>query len=206
MLQCTLASYMPLWPVCSCNVDNKGSSWQKYASLRQIGLVLFCTHVSTCIAWTDSTVLSCHRWYHMMHCIVQKGEGSVCNKLAMVSVQTKPTILVTVDIVMNVLSSIYFSMAWTFFRFFSNDTVVQLTVVNTVQTAICFPGSSCLKVVAREIGGTTARLFHCSGSDPTCIAWVEKWAYGTKSPQSPIIYYRRKYVRFPSKNELRHVR
>jgi hypothetical protein len=42
-----------------------------------------------------------------------------------------------------------------------------------IRTA-CFPGSSCLKVVASEIGGTTARLPHCSGSCPTWMACVEK--------------------------------
>ena len=27
------------------------------------------------------------------------------------------------------------------------------------------------------MGGTTARLFHCSGSCPAWIAWVAKWGY-----------------------------
>lgn len=35
-------------------------------------------------------------------------------------------------------------------------------------------GASCLKVVEREIGGTTAMLFHCSGSCPACKALVAK--------------------------------
>lgn len=36
------------------------------------------------------------------------------------------------------------------------------------------PGASCLKVVAIEIGGTTALEFHCSGSWPAWIAKVPK--------------------------------
>lgn len=35
-----------------------------------------------------------------------------------------------------------------------------------------FPGPYCLNVVDREIGGTTAIDFHCSGSWPTWIASV----------------------------------
>ena len=37
------------------------------------------------------------------------------------------------------------------------------------------PGVYCLKVVEREIGGTTANDFHCSGSWPVCVARVPKW-------------------------------
>ena len=44
----------------------------------------------------------------------------------------------------------------------------------------CTPGASCLKVVAIEIGGTTALEFHCSGSWPAWIARVPKW--GKESP------------------------
>ena len=40
-----------------------------------------------------------------------------------------------------------------------------------------FPGVSCLKVVEREMGGTIARLFHCSGSCPAWIASVAKCGY-----------------------------
>ena len=40
-------------------------------------------------------------------------------------------------------------------------------------------GSNCLKVVDIEIGGMTARLFHCSGSWPTCRADVAKWGNGS---------------------------
>merc|ERR1712210_312476 len=36
------------------------------------------------------------------------------------------------------------------------------------------PGDVCLKVVERERGGTTAKEFHCSGSCPTCNAFVAK--------------------------------
>lgn len=37
-----------------------------------------------------------------------------------------------------------------------------------------FPGECCLKVVEREIGGTTAIDDHCSGSWPMCMASVAK--------------------------------
>ena len=36
-------------------------------------------------------------------------------------------------------------------------------------------GPSCLKVVDKEIGGTTAMEFHCSGSCPEWAALVAKW-------------------------------
>ena len=38
-----------------------------------------------------------------------------------------------------------------------------------------FPGENCLKVVDSEIGGTTAKDFHCSGSCPACVARVPMW-------------------------------
>lgn len=41
------------------------------------------------------------------------------------------------------------------------------------------PGPSCLKVVAIEIGGTTALEFHCSGSWPAWIAKVPKCGKGS---------------------------
>jgi hypothetical protein len=37
-------------------------------------------------------------------------------------------------------------------------------------------GPSCLKVVAKDIGGTTDIEVHCSGSCPTCKALVAKWS------------------------------
>ena len=43
---------------------------------------------------------------------------------------------------------------------------------NTVPTGL--PGSSCLKVVEREMGGTTALDRHCSGSCPAWMASVPK--------------------------------
>jgi len=39
---------------------------------------------------------------------------------------------------------------------------------------LCSAGPSCLKVVAMEMGGTTAREFHSSGSFPSWMALVAK--------------------------------
>ena len=44
----------------------------------------------------------------------------------------------------------------------------------------CSAGANCLKVVAVDIGGTTAMDFHCSGSCPSCSALVAKWGNGVK--------------------------
>lgn len=46
----------------------------------------------------------------------------------------------------------------------------------------CFAGAYCLKVVDKLIGGTTAILFHCSGSCPTWMAFVAKPLGGCRNP------------------------
>ena len=43
-------------------------------------------------------------------------------------------------------------------------------------------GDVCLKVVERERGGTTAKEFHCSGSCPTCNAFVAKCGSFSRYP------------------------
>lgn len=50
-----------------------------------------------------------------------------------------------------------------------------------------FPGPCCLNVVDKEIGGTTAMEFHCSGSWPTWIASVanDLWAARKPANSSP---------------------
>lgn len=48
---------------------------------------------------------------------------------------------------------------------------------------LCCPGARCLKVVAREMGGTTASELHCSGSCPTWIACVAKCWKGGRKPE-----------------------
>lgn len=49
------------------------------------------------------------------------------------------------------------------------------------QLTECLPGAPCLKVVDMEMGVTTAREFHCSGSWPAWMACVAKcWKLGRK--------------------------
>lgn len=49
----------------------------------------------------------------------------------------------------------------------------------------CCPGACCLKVVEREMGGTTAAERHCSGSCPAWMACVAKCAKGGRKPADP---------------------
>ena len=59
----------------------------------------------------------------------------------------------------------------------------MFTAVHT----LCLAGASCLNVVDKVMGGTTAYEFHCSGSWPTCIAFVANPGCCCKKPSSDII-------------------
>lgn len=56
-----------------------------------------------------------------------------------------------------------------------------LDLPKQTQLTECWPGAPCLNVVDIEMGGTTAREFHCSGSWPSWMACVAKcWKLGRK--------------------------
>ena len=59
------------------------------------------------------------------------------------------------------------------------DRLRWLCAANGIKLTRWTAGASCLKVVAIEIGGTTALEFHCSGSWPAWIAKVPKCGKGS---------------------------
>jgi hypothetical protein len=66
----------------------------------------------------------------------------------------------------------YSNLAKKRFPFFHFGDKMNWGRLNCLKSA----GPSCLKVVAKDIGGTTDIEVHCSGSCPTCKALVAKWS------------------------------